>query len=130
RFRNHRRSLMIFIFFFTILIDFFPLCVLFYGLIAPTMNNSDMMPIEESINSSMTDLVTIFDTNDIDKVIALAEAQSEKSLYHIALWAKMSMLKAALTMDAIWSPQRKRPKNVLNYAINFERRNSKKSPIC
>ncbi|KAF7490321.1 Tetratricopeptide repeat protein 39B [Sarcoptes scabiei] len=61
---------------------------------------SDMMPIEESINSSMTDLVTIFDTNDIDKVIALAEAQSEKSLYHIALWAKMSMLKAALTMDA------------------------------
>lgn len=65
------------------------------------MNNSDMMPIEESINSSMTDLVTIFDTNDIDKVIALAEAQSEKSLYHIALWAKMSMLKAALTMDAV-----------------------------
>lgn len=60
-----------------------------------------MVPIEESINSSMADLLTIFETNDIDKVMALCEPKSDKSLYHSAMRAMMSMLKAALTLDPV-----------------------------
>lgn len=63
--------------------------------------NRDMVPIEESINSSMADLLTIFETNDIDKVMSLCEPKCDKSLYHSAMRAMMGMLKAALTLDPV-----------------------------
>lgn len=63
--------------------------------------SSDMIGIDESINSSFANLVTIFETNDFDSVIALADTNAEKSLYHSALKAQMSMMKAAFTMETV-----------------------------
>lgn len=60
---------------------------------------SDMVPIEESINSSFANLVTIFENNDLDLVISLADANAEKSLYHSSLKAMIGIIKAALTLD-------------------------------
>lgn len=60
-----------------------------------------MTPIEESINSSFANLVTIFETNDLDSVIQLAEANAEKSLYHSSLKAMISILKAGITLDPV-----------------------------
>ena len=63
--------------------------------------SSDLIPIEESINSSFANLLTIFESNDLDSVIQLADVQAEKSLYHSSLKAMMSILKAGLTLDAV-----------------------------
>lgn len=60
-----------------------------------------MTPIEESINSSFANLATIFESNDLDSVITLADANAEKSLYHSSLKAIMSILKAGLTLDNV-----------------------------
>lgn len=62
---------------------------------------SDMVPIEESINSSFANLVTIFENNDLDLVISLADANAEKSLYHSSLKAMIGIIKAALTLDNV-----------------------------
>lgn len=62
---------------------------------------SDLMPIDESINSSFANLVTIFENNDLDLVISLADANAEKSLYHSSLKAIISILKAGLTLDNV-----------------------------
>lgn len=60
-----------------------------------------MLPIEESIKSSYAILATIFESNDLDSVIKLAEPSIDKSIYHSGLKAKMEMLKAGLTMNAV-----------------------------
>lgn len=62
---------------------------------------SDMIPIDESINAAFANLVTIFESNDLDSVISLADGNAEKSLYHSSLKAMMSILKAGLTLDNV-----------------------------
>lgn len=61
----------------------------------------DLSNVENSIETSLEALMTIFESNDFDVVISLAEPYVGHSLYHSALKSEFLMLKAGLTLDKV-----------------------------
>lgn len=57
--------------------------------------------MEEMIDSSSDILMTVFVDNDFDSVISMCEPFVHNSVYHSALKAKISMLKAGLTLNKV-----------------------------
>lgn len=58
-----------------------------------------MIPIDDSINLAFANLLTVFENNDLDLVVQLADSNVHQSLYHCSMKAKISLLKAAISMN-------------------------------
>lgn len=62
---------------------------------------SASLKIEESIDSSFKLIETLFDTNDFETVISMAEQNCENSIFQSATKLQILMLKAILTMETV-----------------------------
>jgi hypothetical protein len=62
---------------------------------------SASLKIEESIDSSFKLIETLFDTNDFETVISMAEQNCENNIFESATKLQILMLRAILTMETV-----------------------------